>query len=693
MDPLRSRFGRFVSVVLTLLGVACGLPKVGEVHAPGSIPSPDQRPTLTVTVRDPSGSPVAGAWVVLAGSGRDRQTEGDGVARLTDLAAGTYHLRARTDDFGVVGPVDVVVGDLDQTLELQLPGWPRARLVGRVSAPDGTRPPLAGATVFLDGLAVATTESDGRFVAEGVAGGGHTLRIEGPVGSWFVPWEVDGLDVAEGAEIVLDVVLPGHGSPSSRTMGGQACVPCHAEIAAEHGGGAHGRAGRDPLDVDNDGPASLVDGFSSGLSVTLADPAGAVVRLGRDGPGQWWAQVEDTFGTNTGPLPVVEVYGAHLGAAAFAVLQDGARAVLPVAFVLPPARLEGIRTPTWDARWTEGWFDAGGALVAPLGPPGPQASWDLSCAGCHSTGARLVEELGRFELRARSPSDVWSRRVDCEACHGPGEDHVAAAWAGQDPARLIFQPGHLPRERQSEPCAGCHGRWEPSAHPFSTTPAYLVQPDGTLPDPADRPGSLGTPSRVVFNAVSSSRLHHDQAGDLGAGPHGGSDGGYVGACGDCHLPHGSSHRASLRRDPADPTLCTSCHASRFALDPTGALHDGHAAFDPGVGSGACGDCHLARVGHRSGADPSSGAGQSRSHTLLAWSPQVVLDEFDVLGADSLDPALLPVTACADCHALVDEANALTGELCPTCPAPIESGLRIDWEAELQAFTNQRGAAQ
>ncbi|MGE0192852.1 MAG: multiheme c-type cytochrome [Planctomycetota bacterium] len=79
---------------------------------------------------------------------------------------------------------------------------------------------------------------------------------------------------------------------------------------------------------------------------------------------------------------------------------------------------------------------AGGALAAEPG-----------CAACHATGyvpgeRRLARHTDGFRSEAATP---WLAGVSCEACHGPGGDHV------MDPQRQ----GAL-REDPAAACAGCH---------------------------------------------------------------------------------------------------------------------------------------------------------------------------------------------------------------------------------------------
>lgn len=74
-----------------------------------------------------------------------------------------------------------------------------------------------------------------------------------------------------------------------------------------------------------------------------------------------------------------------------------------------------------------------------------------SCFACHSTAA--ISD-GRLQLEHLSPG------VSCEACHGPGEKHVAAMRARNLQEKHIFNPKTLSTEDMLNYCGSCHRTWE-----------------------------------------------------------------------------------------------------------------------------------------------------------------------------------------------------------------------------------------
>lgn len=69
------------------------------------------------------------------------------------------------------------------------------------------------------------------------------------------------------------------------------------------------------------------------------------------------------------------------------------------------------------------------------------------CISCHTTGADIG---GVFQPRKAVGG------VSCEACHGPGAQHLAAVQHGEPAARKIFNPARLPPYKLANFCGSCH---------------------------------------------------------------------------------------------------------------------------------------------------------------------------------------------------------------------------------------------
>lgn len=687
MLPLRSPL--VLLVAASLLGACGGNGGADESgHAPWVA---EDRPDLSVTVTDASsGAPLPGAWLVLDPGGRDAVTGDDGVAAFAGVDPGDYVVVASAADHADA-TADVAVGDADAAATLALsPLSAAGSLAGTVLDPTGE--PVADVAVLVDGAEVARTADDGTYLAEDVAAGTVSVAFEpaSPLRTWSWP----AVEIPEGGVATVSPTLPA-GPTDATYLGSQFCSYCHNDLADTWPTTGHARVARAPADVEVDGePAGLQDAFAAGGAVALDELVpGAQVTLARTGTGAWTARVEDAAGATTGDMPVVEVYGGLRTGAALAVEVGGTRALLPLAWALPGQGLSTEQDAAgWVARWTDGWFDATGALTLDaIGAPGPDASWDLQCAGCHATGQKLEEDAdGHYALA--SVGGLMERVVGCEACHGPGSAHYEAVAAGEPPARYILNPKYLPAWQRVEVCARCHERVDDTTHPFSDAPAWPVDATGAALDPfaVVEVEATGAPERWL--EAGASRLHRDQAGDFRDSPHRSGTDGYMGACEDCHELHAGEHEAGLRKDFADNDLCTSCHASRFPDEAAESAHSGHTNFAPGRWSpGSCNGCHFPRMSIAVRPDAVSGAGEVRAHTMTFIEPGAALAEFDAEGADRLAHGDVPVAACIDCHAQNDAEANDAGENCP-CPES-DPTRRSTFEDFQTIFEAMRGTAE
>ena len=286
----------------------------------------------------------------------------------------------------------------------------------------------------------------------------------------------------------------------------------------------------------------------------------------------------------------------------------------------------------WDTRpKAEGgqrWFHIyDQERIAPDDPlfwTGPNQNWNFMCAECHSTNLRP-----RFDAAvdgyATSLSEI---NVSCEACHGPGEDHLA--WArGKDPdadydpldakglvvqlkdlsdstwvqdpeTRKFSRSQPLPSRVELDTCARCHSRrgmlTEDYVYGKSIHNSHSVEPltpamyhaDGQILDEV-----------YVYGSFVQSLMYHKGV-----------------RCVDCH----DAHSLKLKRD--GNALCLNCHDASFSRV------EHHFHPDPGAGT-QCVDCHMSQRTYMV-VDP------RRDHSLRVPRPDLSLE----LGTPN---------ACNDCH--------------------------------------------
>jgi tetratricopeptide (TPR) repeat protein len=237
----------------------------------------------------------------------------------------------------------------------------------------------------------------------------------------------------------------------------------------------------------------------------------------------------------------------------------------------------------WDSREpTDGgkhWFHVYGANgISPQEPlffTSAAQNWNHMCADCHST---LVER--HYDVANDRFATQWAElSVGCEACHGPGADHVNSARINPtQPTKLAARlqsakpwapsatGSPTPRHQDGaevETCAPCHSRRAPLAEGFLASDAFL---DHFAPELL-WPGRYHADGQVEgevyeWGSFTQSRMY--QAGV---------------ACSDCHNPHSGKTYAS------GDALCGRCHEPERFETP---LHSHHS----GVNAPACIDCHM-----------------------------------------------------------------------------------------------------
>jgi len=119
------------------------------------------------------------------------------------------------------------------------------------------------------------------------------------------------------------------------------------------------------------------------------------------------------------------------------------------------------------------WIPRRAAVMRPPGPPHAETgAWNGICVVCHTTDGRprLDAPFGSRPI-AEQIADTTSAEfgIACEACHGPGGDHVRAntrplrryqlhLTGRADPT--IVRPDRLDPRRSSQVCGQCHSFWE-----------------------------------------------------------------------------------------------------------------------------------------------------------------------------------------------------------------------------------------
>jgi ssDNA-binding Zn-finger/Zn-ribbon topoisomerase 1 len=170
------------------------------------------------------------------------------------------------------------------------------------------------------------------------------------------------------------------------------------------------------------------------------------------------------------------------------------------------------------------------------------------CFACHTTGAAVAP--GHFEPERLSPG------VSCEACHGPGERHVAAARAKNLRDPFIYNPSELDAlDLSQEFCAACH-------QSFDTVMALEGQ--GGAANIRFQPYRIfNSRAHLLDDRRMSCTACHDPHGPLER-----DEAFYDSKCAACHLTTAKKQRTRERNAPACPVAahgCATCHMPKIEL--------------------------------------------------------------------------------------------------------------------------------
>ncbi len=260
----------------------------------------------------------------------------------------------------------------------------------------------------------------------------------------------------------------------------------------------------------------------------------------------------------------------------------------------PGGRLQALDI-AWDARVEkqggQRWFHLHPQEKITSGDvlhwTGPNMNWNTMCAYCHST---------HLEKNYQSENDSYNTRyseinVSCEACHGPGKEHIQ--WAenvktdGIQAGKDFKNKGltHVLNERKEvqwliapntqkpyrsetkksnheiETCARCHSRRSPLANDSIHQPLMNAFRPARLSSNLYYPDGQPKDEVYVYGSFIQSKMFHTGV-----------------TCSDCHNPH--SNELKL---PADQ-VCNQCHISEIYRTES---HHHHK-----IKSASCIDCHM-----------------------------------------------------------------------------------------------------
>ena len=335
-------------------------------------------------------------------------------------------------------------------------------------------------------------------------------------------------------------------------VGAEQCRKCHPKIYQGWKSTLH------PYKFQDATPNTIVGDFT-GNNILTVD--GQVTRMSKKG--------DKYFITTKGPDGLEHTYRVHYLIGGFwkqlyvTEFPNGELHILPAMWIVEKQQWK--KTKYWS-----------------------KTVYQLSCTGCHNTGSQL-----NYDAAEHTYQTTWTDKgVSCEACHGPGKNHVALAETGNgDISASIVNPAGIPDPRRAAMvCGSCHNRGS--------------SPDGTYGYPAGyRPGgqlNFLFDEKPKLHPNGDTRANRQQYIDWKKSGH--AREGVL--CWDCHYVHRTGEANKYQTKLPGNSLCRSCHQ----VENTG-VHGIHSVNN-------CIGCHMPPTGKR------AVKGDVHSHQFKVISPAI-----------------------------------------------------------------------
>jgi Zn finger protein HypA/HybF involved in hydrogenase expression len=209
-------------------------------------------------------------------------------------------------------------------------------------------------------------------------------------------------------------------------VGDRACGECHKKIFASAGNSGMAQA-MEPV-----GESKILS-ENPKLKMSVGPYTYEITRNGKQ------SSYSVTDGKDTISFPIAYAFGQGKMGQTYVLERDGKFYESLVSFYNEPKALDfTIGAPRGVPK---SLTDAAGRLLS--------ANEVASCFSCHAPSA----VAGGSQLRL----EKLTHGVGCEACHGPGGQHITAVKAGDTPAKSIFNPGLMSGDELTQQfCAACH---------------------------------------------------------------------------------------------------------------------------------------------------------------------------------------------------------------------------------------------
>jgi len=335
---------------------------------------------------------------------------------------------------------------------------------------------------------------------------------------------------------------------TARYAGSVRCRDCHADFYRRWSGSHHGLA---------------MQPFSPALArAQLTSQHQDVVVAGHRYRADLTAgHVRDTSASGAVDHPIAHVMGGKNVFFFLTPHERGRLQVLPVAYDVRRKEwydvgASGLRhftdVPEQAVRWTD-----------------PELTFNTSCHGCH-----VSQLASNYDAATDAYRTTWVEPgINCETCHGPGDEHIRAAQQAGPGKPLadskLIAIKSFSHEQKNEMCAPCHAKMSPLTSGFRAGDRYFD----------------------AFDLVGlESRDFYADGRDLGENYT--FTGWRASACArsgqlDCLHCHSSSGGYRFKEAATADHACLPCHEARVR---DGVAHSHHRA-----GTTACIDCHMPKT--------------------------------------------------------------------------------------------------
>ncbi len=199
---------------------------------------------------------------------------------------------------------------------------------------------------------------------------------------------------------------------------------------------------------------------------------------------------------------------------------------------------------------------------------GGAMNWNSMCADCHSTNLQQ-----NYIPSADSFNTTWSDiNVSCEACHGPGKDHVTLM-KSEDSSEATIQrirkdlnlTADASQMEQLNQCAQCHALREELTDDYAHEGDFFDHYNLTLLNPDSYFADGQIKGEVyVYGSFLQSKMFKEGV-----------------ECTDCHDPHTLELKANIE----DNSLCMNCHVPKYNTKS-------HHFHEENTEASQCVNCHM-----------------------------------------------------------------------------------------------------